>query len=121
MTKELLEDYPHILGRLRRLEAVCADTVQGSSAEFPYTKRTVSIRGVQMPAGPRDEAALAGLRAKRREIEDWVAQLPTERERTLVELHALRGMDWPKVFRAANEKSPDAARKRYERALKKYL
>lgn len=120
MTKELLEDYPHICRRIERMEAVCTDTVTGSSAEFPYTKHTIRIGGVAEPKGSQ-EAVLAELRAKRRKIEHWVETLPTEREKTLVELHALKGLDWPKVFRATNEKSPDAARKRYERALKKYL
>lgn len=121
MTRQDLEDYRYICLRIERMEAVCADTVMGSMDEFPYTKHTVSIRGVQQSAEREDEIMLMELRAKRREVEAWVAALPTEREKTLVELHALRGLDWPKVFRLTEEKSPDAARKRYERALKKYL
>lgn len=120
MTKKLLKDYPHICRKLKRMEGVVIDTVEGSSPEFPYTKHTVSIRGVPEPKHSQ-EAELQRLRAQCREIEEWVAALPTEKERTLVELHALQGVPWPKVFRQTGGVSPDAARKQYERILKKYL
>ena len=120
MTKKLLKDYPHICRKLKRMEGVVMDTVEGSSPEFPYTKHTVSIRGVPEPRHSQ-EAELQRLRAQCREIEEWVAALPTEKERTLVELHALQEMRWPVVFRKTGDISPDAARKQYERILKKYL
>ncbi|MEY8311745.1 hypothetical protein AALA61_07065 [Oscillospiraceae bacterium 42-9] len=120
MTKKLLEDYLYICRKLERMEAVCVDAVEGSSPEFPYTKHTVSVRGVP-ELGRNQEVELAQLRAQRREIEAWVAALPTEKERTLVELHALQKLPWSKVFRQTKDVSPDAARKQYERILKKYL
>lgn len=120
MTKELLEDYPHICRRISRMESICADTVEGSSSEFPYTKHTICVQGIAEPRRGQ-EAQLAELKAKRWEIEAWVAGLPTEKERSLVELHALKGLPWPKVFRQTGDVSPGAARKQYERMLKKYL
>lgn len=120
MTKELLEDYPHICRKLKRMEGVVMDTVEGSSPEFPYTKHTVSIWGVPEPRHGQ-EAELQRLRAQRREIEAWVAALPTEKERALVELHALQGLPWPKVFRQTGHPSPDAARMDYNRVVKKNL
>ena len=120
MTKEMLEDYPYICRRLERLEAVCADTVEGSSTEFPYTKHRVKVRGVPK-LGRSQRAELAELRARRREIEAWVASLPTEKERALVELHALCRMPWHKVFRQTGHPSPDAARMDYGRVLKRNL
>ncbi|WP_300685456.1 hypothetical protein [Acutalibacter sp. 1XD8-36] len=120
MTKDLLEDYPHICRRIKRMEEAVMDSVEGSSSEFPYTKHTISVQGVPEP-GPDGEAALRELWAKRREIEQWVEALPTERERALVELHALKGLRWAAVFRETGYRSPDAARKQYERILKKYL
>lgn len=120
MTKELLEDYPYICRKLEGLEAICVDTVEGSSLEFPYIKHTVSVRGVPEP-GPNQKVKIAKLRAQRREIEAWVAALPTEKERTLVELHALQKLPWPKVFRQTGHPSPDAARMDYGRVLKRNL
>ena len=120
MTKKLLKDYPHICRKLKRMEGVVIDTVEGSSPEFPYTKHTVSIRGVPEPRHSQ-EAELQRLRAQCREIEEWVAALPTEKERTLVELHALQGLPWPKVFRQTGHPSPDAARMDYNRVVKKNL
>lgn len=120
MTKDLLEDYPHICRRIKRMEEAVMDSVEGSSPEFPYTKHTISVQGVPKP-GPGGEAALGKLWAQRREIEDWVAALPTEKERTLVELHALRGLPWPKVFRQTGHPSPDAARMDYNRVVKKFV
>ena len=116
MTKELLEDYPYIVRRLGNMEEVCVDTVEGSSPEFPYAKHTVSIQGV-----PNQSTLFKRLSSNRREIEDWVESLPSDREKLLIELHALKGLSWPKVFRQTGDVSPDAARKQYERILKKYL
>lgn len=120
MTKELLEDYPHICRRISRMKSICADTVEGSSPEFPYTKHTIRVQGIAEPGRSR-EAQLAELKAKRREIEAWVAGLPTEKERSLVELHALKGLPWAKVFRQTGHTSPDAARVDYGRVLKRNL
>ena len=121
MTRQDLEDYRYICLRIERMEAVCADTVMGSMEDFPYTKHTVSIRGVQHSAGREDEMVLMELQAKRREIEAWVAALPTEREKTLVELHALRGLRWTELFRKAGYRSPDSARMAYKNILMKFL
>ena len=96
------------------------DTVEGSSPEFPYTKHTVSVRGVPEPSRSQ-EAKLAELRAKRQEIEAWVDALPTERERALVELRAFQKLPWTKIFRQSGHPSPDAARVDYDRIVKKYL
>lgn len=120
MTKKLLEDYPYICRRLERMEAICADTVEGSLPEFPYTKHTVSVRGVP-ELGHSQEAKITELRAQRREIEAWVAALPTEKERTLVELHALKGLRWTVVFGEAGYRSPDSARMAYKKILMKFL
>lgn len=120
MTKELLEDYPHICRRISRMESACADTVEGSSPDFPYTKHTIRVQGIAEP-GRTKETQLAELWAKRREIEAWAAGLPTEKERSLVELHALKGLGWKVVFGKTGYRSPDSARMAYKKILERYL
>ncbi len=120
MTKELLEDYPHICRRISRMESLCADTVEGSSPDFPYTKHTIRVQGIAEPGASR-EAQLAELHAKRLEIEQWVAGMPTEKERALVELHALKGLGWKVVFGKVGYRSPDSARMAYKKILERYL
>jgi len=124
VTQNLLEDYPHICGKIRDLEVkagrVVKDTVSGSLPDYPYTQHPIGIKGV-MRLTPTEEARLERLRGKKQAIEAWVDSLPNQREKNLVELHALQGLGWSKVFRRTGHPSADAARKAYERALKKYL
>lgn len=61
MTKELLKDYTYAAS-WNGWRLCVADTVEGSSPEFPYTKHTVRVQGVPEP-GRNQEAKLAELRA----------------------------------------------------------
>lgn len=124
MTKELLEDYPHICQRILALEqkgnAVVADTVSGSLPNPPYIQHSIGIKGV-MRLTPAEEASLSRLRAKKEAIEEWRDSLQTEREKLVVELHAFKRLEWSRIFKKTGHFSPDAARMFYERTVKKYL
>lgn len=93
MTKELLEDYPHICAELCELERTVTDTVQGSVTVYPYTMRSVTIRGV-----PRnDQEQIAFLKAQKAEIEEFVRSLPNSELKLIVELKAYRRLKWDVV------------------------
>lgn len=93
MTKDLLEDYPHICAELRELERTVTDTVQGSVTVYPYTMRSVTIRGV-----PRnDQEQIAFLRAQKTEIEEFVRGLPNSELRRIVKMRAFKGMKWDEI------------------------
>lgn len=124
MTKDLLEDYPHICYKIRALEEkaqrVVSDTVSGSSPSPPYIQHPIGIKGVTRLT-PAEEDSLFQLREKKRSIEQWRDSLEFERERLIVELHAFKGLNWNRIFGKTGHPSPDAARKFYEKTLKKYL
>lgn len=124
MNKELLEDYPHICNKIRDLEAkatrVVRDTVSGSSPDYPYTQHSMAVKGVERLTSA-EEANLECLRQKKRAIEDWVGSLPNQRDKNVVELHALQGLGWKKVFRKTGHPSSDAARVAYKRILDEHL
>lgn len=126
MTKELLESYSYICARIAELEKrerdIVTDTVSGSSPESPYTQHPIKIKGIARLT-PAEEKYLERLRRKKEAVEDWFDDLPktSERELGVIELHIFKGLSWKKVFRLTSHRSPDAARKCYERALQKYL
>ena len=97
MTRELLEDYPHICAEIQDLEREMrepvSDSVSGSGLHFPYTQHTVSIRGV-----PPDLAALkAKKEAEKAEIEQFIQSLPNSKLRRIVKYRVIHGMNWEQV------------------------
>lgn len=97
MTRELLEDYPHICAELQELERnlhePVSDSVSGSGLNFPYTQHTVSIQGV-----PPELAALkAKKESEKAEIEAFIQALPNSRLRRIVNYKVVCGMSWEQV------------------------
>ncbi|NBJ87916.1 hypothetical protein [Acutalibacter sp. 1XD8-36] len=97
MTRELLEDYPHICAEIQDLEREMSepvsDTVSGSGLNFPYTQHTVSIRGV-----PPELAVLkAQKEAEKEEIEQFIQGLPNSKLRRIVKYRVIHGMSWEQV------------------------
>lgn len=97
MTRELLEDYPHICAEIQDLEREMhepvSDSVSGSGLNFPYTQHTVSIRGV-----PPELAALkAKKEAEKAEIEQFIQGLPNSKLRRIVKYRVIHGMSWEQV------------------------
>lgn len=97
MTRELLEDYPHICAEIRELERELyeqvADTVSGSCVDFPYAQHTVSIKGVP----PGLAAQKAKREAEKAEIERFIQALPNSKLRRIVNYKVVRGMTWEQV------------------------
>lgn len=116
MTRELLEDYPHICAELRELEhelhEPISDTVSGSGPDFPYTQHTVSIRGV-----PPELAALkAKKEAEKAEIEQFIQGLPNSKLRRIVKYRVIHGMSWEQVAsRMGHRESVKGIQHRYYR------
>lgn len=107
MTKESLEDYRDMIAELAEIEKelhrthteIVADTVKGSSLEFPYTEHTVCIRGVVSDKELLDKKRhlLETLQKKKAEIEDFMFGLPTSRQRRIVRFRIVDGLTWDQV------------------------
>ncbi|MDE6260363.1 MAG: hypothetical protein K2M42_05795 [Oscillospiraceae bacterium] len=97
MTRELLEDYPHICAELQELEKKLhepvSDTVSGSGLHFPYTQHTVSIQGVP----PELAAQRDSLAAQKAEIEAFIRDLPNSKIRRIVNYKVVNGLSWEQV------------------------
>lgn len=95
MTKELLEQYPDICAELADLERAArtpvSDVVSGSSADYPYTKHPVTIRG--MPPEQHRER-IEQLKRQKTEIEQFVFTLPNAKLRRIATLRAINGLSW---------------------------
>ena len=93
MTKELLEDYPHICAEIKELERTVTDSVQGSMPDYPYTPRSITIQGL-----PRsNQEQITFLRAQKAEIEEFVRSLPHSILRQIVEMRAFKGFKWDEI------------------------
>lgn len=114
MTKELLEDYPHICAEIKELERTVTDSVQGSMPDYPYTAHSITIKGVPL----NNQEQIAILRAQKVEIEEFVQRLPNSELRRIVRLRAFQGRHWNSIAaKMGSEYSCDKVRNRYRRAL----
>ena len=115
MTKELLEQYPNICAELADLERAAStpvsDVVSGSSDEYPFTKHSVTIRGLPPEQG---WVSIRDLKDQKEEIERFVSKLPNSKLRRIVKLRAFEGNSWKDVAAKMGHKySEDTVRKKY--------
>lgn len=114
MTKELLEDYPHICAEIKELERTVTDSVQGSMPDYPYTPRSITIQGLPWS----NQEQIAFLRAQRTEIEEAVGKLPKSEWRRIVRLRAYRKLSWGNIAaKMGNDYTQEKARHKYRQAL----
>lgn len=119
MTKELLEDYPHICAEIKELERTVTDSVQGSMPDYPYTPRSITIQGL-----PRsNQEQIAFLRAQKAEIEEFVRKLPNSELKLIVVLKAFRRLKWEavtaKMIKQTNVSyTVESVKKKYYRLFK---
>lgn len=134
MTKRRLEQYSSIKAEVTELKAKIkareksqlTDTVTGSSPEYPFTKHTVTIKGVDYGSD------LLTQRLKEKEylldeecayIEKWLDTVEDSLIRLIVRMKYIEGMSWPQVsYKLAHDHkldyAPDALRMRAERYMK---
>lgn len=122
MTKELLEQYPDICAELSELERAAqtpvSDVVSGSSGDYPYTKRPVTVRGLP-PVSPETRARIELLKRQKTEIEQFVFTLPNAKLRRIATLRAINGLSWKSVAAHMGHRySEDSVRKKYGEIFK---
>lgn len=120
MTKDLLEQYPDICRELedveRKLHQPVSDTVSGSGPEFPFTQRTVTIRGVQPILIKQKDR----LQAQKEEIERFIQSLPNSKLRRIVDYRVVKGMSWEQVAaKMGHRETAWGVKSRYYRIFEK--
>lgn len=117
MTKELLEQYPHICAEIKDLSHVERDVVAMSSYEYPYTKHSKSVQGVVT----KDMNLLMELKAQKLEIEEFVDKLPNSEIRRIVRMRAFEGLNWNDIAAKLGYKySYYSVTHKYYRVIEKY-
>lgn len=78
---------------------IVADTVRGSSMEFPYTEHPICIRGIvsDKELMSKKRCLLKILQNQKAEIEDFILSLPTSRQRRIVRFRIMDGLTWEQV------------------------
>lgn len=120
MTKEIFVQYKNICAELEELERgetdIVSDTVSGSGEEFPFTKHSITIRGI---VSDRNIIRIQKLRQQKKEIEVFAETVSPDRKRRLLRCVMKYGCRWNIVRRAMKEgKSADAVRMEFERIFK---
>lgn len=122
MTKENFVQYTEVCAELRELrraaEEPVADTVRASRDTYPYTQRTVTIRGVP-PLSAKDAARIEALERQKASVEQFVEAIASPRKRRLMRYVMQYGCRWNVIRRRMDDdKSADAIRMEFERMFK---
>ena len=102
MTKERLEQYESIKEEITELKAeidrrknmLLTDTVSGSSSDFPYTKHTITIKGLEYGIdlySKRLDAKIKELDEERLEVEKWLETVKDSRDRRIFRMYYIEG------------------------------
>lgn len=113
-----------------------ADTVTGSSQEFPFLKRTITIEGIPVPLSEQDisqtrpylkELSVTLARRKEeyfhlfRKLQSCLQSVPDSELRQIIQMRFLEGLPWKSVAaKIGGNATEDNVRKRCVRYLKKY-
>lgn len=108
MTKRRLEQYSSIKAEIKKLEDEIkerenrrlTDTVTGSSPEYPFTKHTVTIKGVDYGSDLlirrlKEKAFL--LDEERAYIEKWLDTVEDSQMRTIIRMKFVKGLTWQQI------------------------
>ena len=113
MTKKRLEQYSSIKAEIKKLEdeikeakiadrekSQLTDTVTGSYPEYPFTKHTVTIKGVDygsdlLTRRLKEKAFL--LDEERTYIEKWLDTVEDSQMRTIIRMKFVKGLTWQQI------------------------
>ena len=129
MTKERLEQYESIKEEIKELKAeidrrknmLLTDTVSGSSSDFPYTKHTITIKGLEYGIdlySKRLDAKIKELDEERLEVEKWLGAVEDSLIRRIIRFKYIEGKTWQEVAFKIGKYDEQYPRKKLSNYLK---
>ena len=122
MTKDQIERYGGICDQITALRAVkVRDTVQGSSLEIPFQKRTISVEG-GVEEGKNSK--LQELVRQKAAIEAAIEAIPKGdgSNKAIITMRVLGRMKWSDIAaHLGYHVTQEGVRQAYKRAMKKYF
>lgn len=110
MTKELLEEYSHIVAEISDLSA---RQIGCKGHAMPYWSRETGISEYELY-----KRKISDLKRKKLEIELFIEALPTSKQRTIVRLRVMDNLSWNEIAgKTGYFHSTDGIRKAYSRAI----
>lgn len=104
-----------------------ADSVKGSSTNFPYTECHKTIRGVDYKKQMRDSRYRKMIISKKKKIEKLLRQIEYDLNnvadseiRRIIRYKYFDNYSWVKIMHKMGYKSEDTARKKIERFFEKF-
>lgn len=136
MTKEELEQYRSIVAEIDEIRDrlnmnTVHGTVTGSDSEFPYVKHCITVGGFEQSSDvQRSMIRIQKLECRKREIEDFVENIPDSITRRIFRYRYIDGeykltwiwiakMIYPKLQRDKILRMSDCLRKKHDNFLKK--
>lgn len=101
--RKLFDEYLYKKAEIARLKAdkcIVTDTVKGSADEAPYTSRHITIAGVDKEKRRLNREKIEKLEAECAYVEAAVALAPNSRERLVLQMRYMDGMQWADVIAA---------------------
>lgn len=130
MTKEQLEQYTSIKEEIKELEteldkrkSLVSDIVIGSMEDYPYTQRSVTIRGLSSDTYSLDLKLTykkIQLERQRVKIENFLDSVQDSKIRRIIRLKYIEGNTWKRTAFILGWHDEQIPRKKLERFLSKY-
>lgn len=125
MKKEKLEQYRNLaievnyLKEKLRKHKIEYDTVSGSNNEFPYEKKKIKIQGNPVFGSTYSRYLIKIKKCEklRREIEEWIDNIPDSRVRLIFEMRYVDVKSWRCISKELRGSDESYARKIHDRFL----
>lgn len=128
MTKEELEQYRSIVAEIDEIRDKLNDntvhgTVTGSDSEFPYVKHSFSVGGFEQSSDvQRSMIRIQKLECQKREIEDFVNDIPDSETRRIFRYRYIDGTvkpSWQWIAFKIGKHDEQYPRRKHNKYLKK--
>lgn len=124
MTIKDLSRYKHYKNEAERLRQrlkseIVTDTVSGSSPEYPYTKHTINIEGLQEKHQKLLHTAYLRAYSEQIKLEEFIQSVDDPLVRDIIRLRFEDGLKWEQVADKIVGYTVDALKKRLYRYLRR--
>lgn len=124
---DLVLEISNLKSKIKKLEGkdILIDSVQGSSKQFPYTKRNIIIENPQPKLIQQKEQykqllekKVKRLIKKKIEIENFIDKLPTSRLRNIFDLKYIQGYSYKMIaYKLGGNATEESVRKEHDRCF----
>lgn len=124
MTLKQLNELSRLPGVIRTFEReisddYAVDTVSGSSKEYPYIKRTVTIRGYTTEESAAKAAELTQLKHEYKKLTDYIDSIENKQLQVIFILRFIKSLSWRRIaFKIGGNNTEESVKKMVYRYIR---